>query len=271
MRLQDAPVEDVRDLMDEERADLLDLIDDLADDDWLAPTEAGHWRVKDVALHLLDDDLGWLSRDRDGDRSGLLPVEGDYRAFVASLDGKNERWVAGAAGLSRQVVLDLLRWSGEEVRRHHAGIDLSGPSSVIWAGREAVPRWFDLARDLTERWVHQQHIRDAVGRPGDHARLRPQVLRTFVWAFPPQYDARTRAGTVVQLDLGDGGPWTLTAADDSWVLDPGRAGSPAARLGMNGAVAWRQLTGLPVAPSDLHVEGDRALVEPLLDVRGIIV
>jgi excinuclease ABC subunit A len=25
------------------------------------PTEAGHWTVKDVALHLLDDELGWLS------------------------------------------------------------------------------------------------------------------------------------------------------------------------------------------------------------------
>ena len=271
MRLQDAPVEDVRDMMVEERADLLDVIDDLSDDDWLAPTEAGHWRVKDVALHLLDDDLGWLSRGRDGDRSGVLPVERDYRAFVAALDGKNERWVAGAAGLSRRVVLELLRWSGEEVRRYHSGIDLSGPSSVIWAGREEVPRWFDVARDLTERWVHQQHIRDAVGRPGDHARFLPQVLRTFVWAFPHQYEARAPAGTVVQLDLGDGGPWTLTAAHDSWVLDPGGAGSPAARLRMDGAVAWRQLTGLPVAPSDLQVEGDRALVEPLLDVRGIIV
>ena len=45
-----------------ERDDFLLLLEELSDSDWLAPTEAGHWRVKEVALHLLDDEFGWLSR-----------------------------------------------------------------------------------------------------------------------------------------------------------------------------------------------------------------
>jgi uncharacterized damage-inducible protein DinB len=98
MRIGDLPASDPRALMADERDDLLSLLVDLSADEWLAPTEAGRWRVKDVALHLLDDDLGWLSRGRDGDWSGLLPTVGDYRSFVQSLDDKNERWVVGSGG-----------------------------------------------------------------------------------------------------------------------------------------------------------------------------
>ena len=242
----------------------------LSDDEWLAPTEAGHWRVKDVALHLLDDDLGWLSRGRDGDMSGLLPTEGDYRQFVGSLDAKNERWIVGAGGLSRRVVIDLLRWSGHAVDEFHASVDLDEASAVIWASNDSVPRWFDLCRDLTERWVHQQHIRDAVGQPGTHQRLLPDVLSTFVWAFPHQFDAEAPDGTVVQVGFDVAGTWHLIRSGHRWTLEPGTAPAPAARLDIPAAVAWRQLTGLAVPEDAMHVEGPDHLVEPLLRVRGII-
>jgi hypothetical protein len=226
--------------------------------------------VKDVALHLLDDDLGWLSRGRDGDTSGLLPTDGDYRAFVRSLAAKNEQWVVGAGGLSRRVAVDLLRWSGREVDDFYATIDLAGPSGVIWASDSSVPRWFDLCRDLTERWVHQRHIRDAVRRPGSHDRLLPDVLRTFVWAFPHQYAAQGPEGTVVQVGLGTAGTWHLIRSGDRWILEPGSADEPAALIDLPAAVAWRQLTGLAVTEGSVRAEGPDHLVGPLLQVRGII-
>jgi Mycothiol maleylpyruvate isomerase N-terminal domain len=270
VQLADLPVHDPRGSISSDRNDLLVFLEDLSDDDWLAPTEAGHWRVKDVALHLLDDELGWLSRGRDGDMSGLLPTEGDYREFVSSLDAKNERWVVGAGGLSRRVVVDLLRWSGREVDDFYASIDLEAPSRVIWASDRSVPRWFDLCRDLTERWVHQQHIRDAVGRPGSHDRLLPDVLRTFVWAFPHQYGAQAPEGTVVQVGLGIAGTWHLIRSEDEWSLEPGSADEPAAHLDLPAAVAWRQLTGLAVSEGSMRAEGPDHLLKPLLRVRGII-
>jgi len=168
MQIAEAPVRDVRPLFADERADLLALLASLGDADWAAPTEAGHWTVKDVALHLLDDNLGWLSRDRDKDASGLLDASGDHRQFVAALDAKNQRWVDGAHGLSPQVLRDLLAWSGDQVGDYVAAADMHEPSLVSWASHDPVPRWLDLARDLTERWVHQQHIRDAVREPGSH-------------------------------------------------------------------------------------------------------
>lgn len=254
-----------------ERDDLIELLGGLSADDWLSPTEAGHWRVKDVALHVLDDDLGWLSRGRDGDPSGLLSTKGDYRDFVRSLDAKNERWVVGGGSLSRRVVVDLLRWSGEEVDAYYASIDLEGPSGVIWASNSSVPRWFDLCRDLTERWVHQQHIRDAVHRPGAHDRFLAEVLETFVWAFPHQYAAEAADDTVVQIGLGAGGTWHLVRSGRDWSFAQGSVPAPDARVEIPGSLAWRQLTGLPVPSDSIDTSGPDQLVQPLLEVRAIIV
>ena len=272
MELADVPVRDVRPLIAVERADFLALLVSLDDADWAMPTEAGRWRVKDVALHLLDDELGWLSRGRDNDPSGLLDGTAGYRQFVAALDAKNQRWVDGASGLSHRVLKDLLEWSGEQVDQYYGSLDLREQSRVIWAGPGPVPLWFDLARDLTELWVHHQQIRDAVHAPGRHDRFLPDVLRTFVWAFPYQYRPVAAPGTTVQLDFGpSGGSWILTREASRWVLDEGDARWPAATLRMAPQVAWRQLTGLTVSADQYAAEGDDSLATPLLAVRGIIV
>jgi uncharacterized protein (TIGR03083 family) len=271
MLLRDLPVVDTRPQLVEERRDLLALLEGLSDEQWLLPTECGHWRVKDVALHVLDDDLGWLSRGRDDDPSGLLPMDMDYRDFVRSLDAKNERWVVGASGLSRRVVTDLLAWSGRQVADFYADLDLGGDSHVIWAANGNVPRWFDLSRDFTERWVHQQQIRDAVSRPGDHARFLPTVLRTFVWAFPHQFTAPADAGITVRVNLGVGGIWTLTRTVQGWDLDEGSPEEPAAAIDLSDTAGWRLLTGRTVATTELATSGRRDLIDAALMVRGIIV
>ena len=242
---------DVRPLLREERAELLALLSGLTGDQWRAATAAPGWSVKDVALHLLDDDLGWLSRGRDGDASGRLDTS-DHEAFVRSLAAKNQRWVDGAQGLSREVVVGLLAWAGG-----------------------AVPVWFDVEQDLTERWVHQQQIRVATGLDGGYAdRYLPQVLATFVWAFPAQYAASAAPGTPVGLDLGVGRGWTLTREDGSWSLDEGHPDEPAASLRCDADTAWRLLTGALSAQDaarSVHLRGPQELTGPLLTVRGILV
>lgn len=83
-----------------ERVAFLELLEGLAPDQWNAPTACPGWSVKDVALHLVDDDLGWLSRGRDQDLSGLLAGHSDYREFVAALHAKNDGWVKTTRVLS---------------------------------------------------------------------------------------------------------------------------------------------------------------------------
>src|ERR1700722_19706684 len=123
---------DLRETLRQERHHLLNLLDGLTDRQWQAPTPCPGWRVKDLVLHLLDDDLGWLSRGRDGDRDGLIPVDVDYRQFVKALNEKNQRWVDACRGLSRQLVQELLAWSGERVGAYHSTLPLSEPAGVIW-------------------------------------------------------------------------------------------------------------------------------------------
>jgi len=271
MDLFEASVIDVRPLLSDERQDLLSWLRTLAPAEWATPSAAPGWSVKDLALHLLDDDLGWLSRGRDGDRSGLLPMD-NQESFVAALAAKNQRWIDGAQGLSARVITELLDWSGQQMDAFYASMDLLNHGHVSWASDGPVPIWFDLAQDLTERWVHQMQMREAVGRVEDYAdRYLPVVLRTFVWAVPHQYRADAPAGTTVQVDLAAGGTWLLVSNGSAhWSLDEGTVEAPDARGEFTSDAAWRWLTGAALPSHGLRLEGPSELCQPLLGVRGII-
>jgi hypothetical protein len=51
--------------------------------------------------------------------------------------------------------------------RFHKSLDPLAPAAfaVSWAGEETSSNWFDTARELTERWHHQQQIRLATIGP----------------------------------------------------------------------------------------------------------
>lgn len=226
--------------------------------------------MKDVALHLLDADLTWLSRERDGDLCGLVDMS-DRRLFPQLLVEKNQRWVDAAAVLSRHVVTDLLRWSGDQIDAFHAPRNLQSEGWVSWASDTPVPYWFNLAQEFTERWVHQQQMREAVGRVEDHEARLPAVLQTFVWAFPHQLPPSTKFGPV-EIAIEDIDVWTLTAADDGgWSLRASSARDPAARLCLTADAAWRLMTGAEVPEDAVTTEGDPALTGALMKVRAIIV
>ncbi len=266
------PVTDVRGSLTAQRGRLLSLLISLSDEQWAAATAAPQWPVKDIALHLLDVDLRWLARDRDHDRTGIIPVPCDHEEFVRGLAQLNQRWVDGTRILSPRLITDLLRWSGEQLDAHLGTVDLAGSSSVYWAGD--VPLWFDLAREFTERWVHYRQILEAA-RPAGHDQRQdeylPLVLRTFIWGFPHQYQAPAPAGTAIALQIPGIGGWILTRTATGWLLDEGQTTAPAASLRISGEAAWRLLTGAGYDTRQVQLSGDPELAEPLLRVRGIIV
>jgi len=89
--------------------ELVSLLRALGESDWLRPTVARRWAVKDVAAHLLDTDLRRLSMHRDGyrPRSRAKDIRG-YDDVLALVNDLNASWVGVAERLSPRVIVDLL-------------------------------------------------------------------------------------------------------------------------------------------------------------------
>jgi uncharacterized protein (TIGR03083 family) len=220
----------VSDLFPELRSHLLSLLDSLAPDDWRAPTTAGQWTVKDVALHILGGDLGNLSRRRDQHSPPTGPIA-DWNDLVAFINCINQSWVDASQRLSTPVLRDLLNHSGRQADEYFMSLNPFAPGTpVSWAGPDPAPNWLDIAREYTERWHHQQQIRDATHRPGLYApRLFAPVLDTFVRALPRTFrDVAAPANTTVQLIIpGEaGGHWTLQRTPATWELYVGAGLKP---------------------------------------------
>ncbi len=271
------PVE-VLELLDEERAELLALLRSLDDADRAAKTACPGWSVHDVALHLLDDDLRLLSRWRD-DYEGA-DIEGDgWDDVVAALDEANEFWVEAARGTSPRLVGELLELSGRLTSEHFRALQPGAPGEVVaWAGPDPAPAWLCVAREFTERWIHHQHIRDSVGRPGLHGpRFVGPVLATFMRSLPPAFaavDAPAGTEVAILIEGSAGGPWTLKRTEDGWSLHEGRSAEAAAAIEIDQDTAWRHLSRNvtpKAARSRSKVTGTRKLAAPFFDAVAVVV
>ena len=266
----------VIDLFPEILDELLSLLSGLSAEEWAKPTACPSWSVKDVALHLLGDDIGILSRQRDGFSSDL-PVQG-WEELVALINTGNETWVQTTRGISSRLLCELLGFTGPQVHEYLSSVDpnsIGGP--VSWAGPDPAPVWLDLAREYTERWHHQQHIRDAVDRPGlKQPRFFAPVLDTFVRALPHTY-RRVAAvdGTLVTLTIvGDSGnQWSLRREGERWNLYQPVSRRPDVEVVMGEEIAWRAFTrGLSrnKMESQVKILGDQSLGAKILDTVSII-
>lgn len=267
----------VIDLFAPERQALLDLLRELSDDDWRRPTACDGWSVHDVALHMLGGDLGNISRRRDEHRPGASEVQG-WEDLVAFLNGWNQSWVETARRISPRVVIDLLDVSGSQLFDYFATLDPDAMGApVSWAGLQPAPVWLDIAREYTERWLHQQHIRDAVVRPGQtEPHFLAPALATFARALPHAYrDIEAPAGAHVRVVVeGEAGSrWSLVRQDARWWLTTEADQSAEATISIAQDTLWRLLTkGIArnEALRRARLEGDSSLAQPFFDAVAII-
>jgi uncharacterized protein (TIGR03083 family) len=261
-------------------AELIALLRGLQPDDWQRPTACALWTVRDIAAHLVDDDLRRLSFHRDGQPppAGAASVDG-HASLVAFINRMNAEWVSVARRMSPGVLVDLLEVTGPWVETLFRSIEPQAPAfwSVAWAGEERSAHWFDVGRDYTERWLHQQQIRDAVGAAPltGRAWLHP-VLQLFVRALPYAYrDAVAPIGAAVHVRIEGpaGGDWTLRREAASWQLYTGAETSPAARATLSDDTAWRLFSkGLKAdaAAARVRLEGDQPLASVVLRTLAVM-
>ena len=251
---------------------LVALLRSLTPQEWDAPTVAGAWSVKDVAVHLLDTTIRRLSMDRDG-YAPPLPADAFADGLAGFVNSMNRDGVAWGQRLSSPLLIDLHERYGRQMAAFFASLHPHQEArwSVSWAGERRSPVWFDTARELTERWHHQQQIRDAIGRPPLFEYLAP-VLATFVRALPFTYrEVAAPPGTALVFRVTDEGEgtWSLVRRDGGWQLYEGEAASPAVTVSMRGDDAWRIFTRQRIDP-DARIEGDRALSAPLLKMVAVV-
>jgi uncharacterized protein (TIGR03083 family) len=261
-----------------ERGRLLDVLRSLEASDWSRPTRCPGWSVHGLSLHLLGDDLSFLSWQRDEHHGTPAPASIDEAGFITWLDALQVEWVYAARRLSPRLVIEMLEWLDTPIG---AIVDAQDPgvidSHVSWASKYSVPKWLDQVRELSERWIHRQQILEALGRPVD---LNEDLCRTVLdglrWAYPFRLGRLPRqAGTVVTVAIT--GPevvdrWTLVSDGVQWQF--GKATDAGAVAGIDATTnqSWRMLTNnldsaVHGAPTTF---GDEEITDVLLRTRAII-
>jgi uncharacterized protein (TIGR03083 family) len=261
-------------------AELIALLRSLTPDEWLRPTIAGRWRVRDVAAHLLDTDLRKVAVYRDGHvlMEGTPPAgPADVARLVNRLNAEGVQY---ARRLSTRQIVDLLEITGRWSTTLAESLPLRGRAifPVSWAGETESENWMDTGREYTERWHHQMQVRDAVGRPLllESYWVRP-LLDICVHVLPLAYDGTSAPdGTVVHLHVEADDPmaWTIRCDAGRWGVAPGALHDPHCTVRVSADAIWRLLfNALPddVARASIRVEGEPRLAEPLLRARSVVV
>ena len=257
---------------------LVELLRALRPDEWDLQTLAPAWKVRDVAAHLLDTALRKLSmvRDRCFVEQPNINSEQDVVDLVNRL---NREGVAVYRRLSPPVLIDLMESTCRQSAEFHESLDPFAPAlfNVSWAGESISLNWFDTARELTERWHHQQQIREATQRPGIMTPdLYHPVLDCFLRGLPHSFRAvDAPSGTSLQIDIdGDcGGSWLLARSSSAWSFAATPTSSPAAHVSIPQPIAWRVFTrGIPRhdAIAQSNIRGDRTLAEHVFHLTAIV-
>lgn len=258
---------------------LLQLLQSLDEEQWNSPTIARLWTVKDIAAHLLDGNIRTLSFSRDGYFGEKPENIHSYNDLVAYLNQLNHRWTDAAKRMSPRVLTQLLESTGKQYCRHLTKLDPYSDAvfSVAWAGQEVSPNWFHIAREYTEKFLHQQQIRDAVGQQALFTKkLYRPFLDTFMQALPYTYrHVAAEQGTIVSVTVTGkaGGQWNIVKNEKEWEFIHKTKQEPAAAVKIDPYDAWKLFSkGMSPAEAETKVEitGDATLGKIALQMVSVM-
>jgi hypothetical protein len=173
----------------------------------------------------------------------------------------------------------LLEITGKEYIEQLNKLDAFEPAifSVAWAGQTESPNWFHIAREYTEKWHHQQQIREAVHKPGIMTReFFYPLIDTFMQALPHTYrNVNGEEGTsiIVKVTSDLGGEWILVRSDKNWLLQKSQSANPVVEISIDPDTAWKLFTkGLSGAEAESKIKfsGDLALGKPILSMLSVM-
>lgn len=258
---------------------LIELLKSLTEEEWNTQTVAKKWTVKDIASHLLDGNLRGLSISRDhffGEKPAAINSYGDLVDFLNQL---NMTWTNATKRLSPTVLIDLLETTGKQYSEHLQTLDLfeNAIFSVAWAGEETSLNWFHIAREYTEKFLHQQQIRNAVGKQALLTKtLFYPFIHTFMQALPYAYkNVKAQNDTIVAVIVTTeiGGQWSIIKKENNWEFIVSFDKEPTAIIKINLDDAWL-LFSKGMTPQEakekVEIVGDSELAEAALNIVAVM-
>lgn len=258
---------------------LLGLLGALREEEWYRPTIAKKWLVKDIAAHLLDGNFRTLSLSRD--KLKLQPPEAitSYQGLVDYLNELNAVWVKAFRRVSPGLLLELLELTGKQYCEYMLTLDPFAEAifPVAWAGEEVSRNWFHIAREYTEKFIHQLQIREAVHQPGLFNReLFYPFIDTLLQGLPHCFrHIEASAGTTIQVTISSdaGGDWFLNREENSWRVKKDRIGQVASLVTIDPDTAWR-LFSKGMTPGEargrVDITGDDKLGAQVLQMVAVM-
>jgi uncharacterized protein (TIGR03083 family) len=272
---------DTRSLFRPVSSSLVTLLRGLPQEQWARPTVARAWAVRDIVAHLLDSTLRRLSFHRDEMTPPPPPqATASERDFVEFINTLNAQWVTSAKRLSPRVLTDLYEHASREAADWFESLPLEAPAlfPVSWAGEHPSAGWFDIGREFTELWHHQQQIRMAVGAKAlADARYLGAVVDVAVRGLPHAFrHVSAEPGHTVAIDIDgpSGGRWTLQREQHCWTLWCGVSLAATTYVRLNEETAWKLLFNAlseDDAARAIRIEGQADLGRALLRARSVIV
>jgi uncharacterized protein (TIGR03083 family) len=259
-------------------AALLELLDGFSTEDWHRPTVHKDRSVKDLTAHLLHGSIRRVASMRDRYQPPKAPTFSTAEDLTRFIQEDNRTFMNGMDRVSPQIICELIRRYDPELVALFEALEPGAPGlGVVWAGEWQSQNWFDIAREYTEKWHHQQQLRDATGRPPlyDPGLLTP-ALETFARGLPFAYRGlQAPSGTAISISVGraEGSGWTLRRTAEGWSLWAGADRSSATSISASADLLWRVWTkgvASDEARTRLEVIGDRMHAEPLLQFVAIM-
>ncbi|MFH7015221.1 maleylpyruvate isomerase N-terminal domain-containing protein [Flavobacterium sp. FlaQc-47] len=258
---------------------LIELLKSLTEKEWNMQTVARKWTVKDIASHLLDGNLRGLSISRDHYFGEKPENINSYEDLVAFLNQLNMTWTNATKRLSPIVLTQLLETTGKQYSDHLQTLNPleNALFSVAWAGEETSLNWFHTAREYTEKFLHQQQIRNAVGKQALLTKeLFHPFISTFMYALPHTYkDIEAEKGTIVTLIVNTeiGGQWNIIKEEYHWRFFEQSDIKPTATIKIDPIDVWL-LFSKGMAPAEakekVEISGDRKLAEIALNIIAVM-
>ncbi len=251
-------------------ASLGELLGELSDDEWRLPSPLPGWSVQDNVSHIVGTEAmlaGEPGPDVDVDRDASSHVRNDIGAF-------NEQWVEALRTATPNEVLTRFReLTGARLAAlERMSAEEWNAESFTPAGKDTYGRFMQIR--VFDCWLHEQDIRDALGRPGHETGLAVEVVldeMSTALGFVVGKKAGAAPGQSVTFALTDGGAVVrelhVEVAERAAVV-ASLSEAPTVTLTMPIGVMTRRCAGR-VGPDDLldqvAIDGELSLASRILE------